>query len=308
MNSLTRSIINQAHPASLVLGCGSVMSGLTASVIRGSIDLFPALMTLIFAALLQLTVNLYNGYRMYAGVYAKHHDEATMRRADSVETKLMKVITDALLILTVTVGLPLLTYIGWIGVVYLVVILTILHFNFKGPRPLVRTPWALLVTFVLFGPIGVTGTALVQNLDSPVWMPLVTYSIINGLMAVNAHIAVMYATYQVDIMQEKQTLLVTEGVTFTRSLFLLDTFIVCLLLVARQCVSEIVSIYVAIVIALFLLLSSIWVFARMTKDPLRWTTLLMKVTKTQYILLILVMMTVVICSISSVSVNIFQEY
>lgn len=306
MNSITRSMINQAHPASLVLGCGSVMAGLTASVLRGSIDLFPALMTLIFAALLQITVNLYNGHRMYAGVYAKNPDESTMRRADSVETKLMKVITDAFMILTVTAGLPLLTYIGWLGVVYLVVILTILHFNFKGPKPLVRTPWALLVTFVLFGPIGVTGTALVQNLHSPVWMPLVTYSIINGLMAVNAHIAVMYATYQVDIMQEKHTLLVTEGVTFTRSLFMLDTFIVCLLLVARQCVNEIISIWVGMAIAAFLLISSIWVFSRMKKDPLTWSAILIKVTKAQYMLLILVMMGVVIYSVNGVSVSLFQ--
>ena len=62
MNSLTRTLVYNAHPASLIIGIGAVMSGLTASVIRGGISVFPAIMTLLFMIFMQIASNLYHGY------------------------------------------------------------------------------------------------------------------------------------------------------------------------------------------------------------------------------------------------------
>ena len=62
MNSITRTIVYNAHPASLIISTGAVMGGLTASVIRGGITIFPAIVTLLFALLLQISGNLYHGY------------------------------------------------------------------------------------------------------------------------------------------------------------------------------------------------------------------------------------------------------
>lgn len=306
MNPLTRAVLSQAHPASLVLGCGSVLAGLTASVLRGRIELFPALTTLLFAVFLQTSVNLYNGYKLYSGTYAAVADTMTKRRASSSETTLIKVFCDAFGILALTAGLPLFSYVGWIGVAYLAVVFLLLHFTFSGSNPLIRTPWGLLITFLLFGPVGVTGTAFVQDIASPDWKPLASYSLISGLMAVNAHIAVQFAAYKVDIADGKQTLLVTEGQTFARSLYLLCAIIVCVLLIARQCVNEIISPWVGFSLAGLLFASSLWVFFKMKADPMQASKLLMNVTKAQYLLLILTMLGFVCYSVRDVSVYLFQ--
>lgn len=306
MNSLTRAIIHQAHPASFVLGCGSVLAGLTASVIRGHIELFPAFMTLLFVVLLQATINLFHGYKLYSGEYSAEEESSNQSRDMQSKKSLMKIFSDAFLILTATAGLPLFSYIGWIGVGYVVVIMVILHFDFSGRKPLIRTPWGLAITFLLFGPIGVSGTALIQDMESANWLPLFSYSIINGLMAVNAHIAVMFAAYKVDVKMGKNTLLVAEGPQLTRALYLLDSILVCILLVARQCVSEIVDIWIGFSLAGALLLSSIWVYMKMKGDPMECSKTVMTITKLQYLLLILVMMSIVIYHVNNVSVSLFQ--
>lgn len=293
MNKLTKSLIHFSHPASLILCVGAVMAGLTASVIRGGITFFPALMTLIFAVLLQISGNLYHGYLHLRD----NADSDTPEKSDKLSgsskqslAMLLRVVANAMTILALTTGFALFSFVGWVGVAYLVVIALLLFFYFAGPHPIVRTKWSLFVTFLLFGPIAVSGTAIIQMPDTHNLLPIVVYSVINGLMAVNAHIAIQYLHYQDDKSNGIETLVTAKGGFFTRFVYLGNVIIVAAILIIRPSAVEYVSPWVGISVALVLLVSSAWVFAHMHRDPLKISKFVRSVTLDQYILLVIVLL------------------
>ncbi len=306
MNTLTRTLAHNTHPASLILGLGAVMAGLTASVIRGGITLFPAVMTLIFAMLLQISANLYHGFtdlRYSGGENISGMGDRNSRSFNSARTHLMKVVADAIGLLALTTGLALFSFVGWIGVGYVALILLILYFYFAGPNPMVRTRWSIVVTFLLFGPVAVSGTAIIQNPDCSDLLPIVIYSVINGLMAANAHIAIQYLRYEEDLKNGKETLVTAKGGFFTRFVYLGNTIIVALILILRPTAVEYVSPWVGISIAIVLLLSSAWVFTMMHRNPVTVSRKLKAITMSQYLLLIITLLCIVLYSFDDFELN-----
>lgn len=297
MKALTRTIIHNAHPSSLLLGIGAVMAGLTASVIRGGITFFPAVMTLFFAILLQISANLYHGFvdiRYSAGENISGMGDRNSRASNSSKVALIKVVADTIGIMALTAGLALFSFVGWIGVAYLALILLILYFYFAGPHPIVNTRWSIIVTFILFGPVAVSGIAIVQNPESREWLPVVVYSIINGLMAANAHIAIQYIHYEEDLTNGKETLVTSKGGFFTRFVYIGNSILVALILIIRPSAVEFVSRWVGISIAVVLMISSAWVFSKMHRNPTKVSRLIRSVTMGQYILLISVLLCIVL--------------
>lgn len=288
MNSLTRTLIQHTHPASLILSIGAVNAGLTASVIRGGITFFPALMTFFFAVLLQIAGNLFHGYKHLK--YSKSNiGKPTSRSEIASQAALMKVVANAIGILALTTGFALFSFVGWLGVVYLALIVVVLFFYFGGPHPIVRTRWSILVTFLLFGPIAVSGTAIVQMPDSSEWIPVAVYSMINGLMAANAHIAIQYIHYQEDKDLGVDTLVTAKGGFFTRFIYLADAIIVSAILIIRPSAVEFVSPWVGVGLAVILMITSVWVFTHMHRDPAKVSHLIRSITLEQYVILILVL-------------------
>ncbi len=309
MNSITRTLIYNMHPQSLIISAGAVMGGLTASVIRGGISLFPAIMTLIFAMLLQLSANLYHGYfdRCFgAGENISGMQDRDSRAANSSRVTLMRVVANGIGILALTAGMTLFAFVGWIGIIYVVVIAAMLYFYFMGPHPVVRTKWSILFTFLLFGPIAVSGTALIQNMNSTNWVPVVTYSVINGLLAVNAHIAIQYMRYDEDRMNGKETLVTAKGGKFTRFVYLANDIIVCAILIIRPAAVEYVSPWVGIVIGIGLLISAIWVFGRMHKEPSKVSRMIRTVTLEQYVIVTVTLMVIVLYAVPQFQLHIFH--
>ncbi len=309
MKSLTKTLVYNAHPASLIISTGAVMGGLTASVIRGGITLFPAIMTLIFAWLLQISANLYHGYcdlhfgagENIAGMY-----DRDSRAFNSSRVLLTKTVANAFAILTITAGLALYPFIGWIGIVYFAVILLMLYFYFAGPKAAVRTRWSLLFTFLFFGPLAVSGTALIQNMHSDNWLPIITYSFIIGLLAVNAHIAVQYLRYEEDLKNGKETLVTSKGGHFTRFVYLADAAIVTAILIIRPAAVHYVSPWVGIIIGICLLASSLWVFSKMHRDPTTVSRMVRTVTMWQYITVTVTLLIIVLCSMENFKLNVIQ--
>ncbi len=309
MNSITRTLIYNMHPTSLIISAGAVMGGLTASVIRGGISLFPAIMTLIFAMLLQLSANLYHGYfdRCYgAGENISGMQDRDSRAANSSRITLMRVVANGIGILALTAGMTLFAFVGWIGLIYVVVIAVMLYLYFMGPRPIVRTKWSILFTFLLFGPIAVSGTALIQNAESTNWLPVVTYSVINGLLAVNAHIAIQYMRYDEDRMNSKETLVTAKGGKFTRFVYLINDMIVSAILIIRPAAVEYVSPWVGIVIGVGLFISAIWVFGMMHKEPSQVSRMIRSVTLDQYVIVTVTLMVIVLYAIPKFHLHIFH--
>ncbi|MDE7346263.1 MAG: prenyltransferase [Muribaculaceae bacterium] len=309
MNSITKTIVYNAHPASLIISAGAVMGGLTASVIRGGITLFPAIMTLIFALFLQISANLYHGYvDLYygAGENISGMNDRSSRSANSSKVLLMKIVANGFGILTITAGLSLFAFIGWIGVGYFFLILVLLYFYFAGPRPAVRTKWSQIFTFLFFGPIAVSGTALIQNLHSHMWLPVIVYSFIIGLLAVNAHIAVQYLRYEEDLMNGKETLVTSKGGHFTRIVYLANAAFVTAILIIRPTAVDFVTPWIGIIIGVCLLASSIWVFNMMHRDPTAVSSRIRTVTMWQYIVVTLTLLGIVLYSMDDFKLNVIQ--
>ena len=309
MNSLTKTIVYNAHPASLIISTGAVMGGLTASVIRGGITIFPAFMTLLFAVLLQTTANLYHGYldlNFGAGENIGGMQDRDSRSATSSRAMLLRIVANGFAILTITAGLSLYTFIGWLGAAYFAVILAACYFYFAGPRPIVRTKWSIFMTFFLFVPVCVSGTALIQDMDSPNWLPVAVYSVIIGLLAANAHIAVQYLRYEEDFKNNKETLVTAKGGHFTRFVYLGNAAIVTAILIIRPAAVDFVTPWIGIIIGVCLLVSSAWVFSMMHRNPKSVSRLVRSVTMWQYIVVTVTLMGIVLCSIDNFKINIIQ--
>ena len=309
MNSITKTILYNAHPASLIMSAGAVMGGLTASVIRGGISIFPAFMTLLFALLLQTSANLYHGYVdlcFGAGENISGMNDRNSRSSNSSRVMLLRIVANGFAILTITAGLSLFSFIGWIGVGYYVLVTVLLYFYFAGPKPVVRTKWSPLFTFLLFGPIGVSGTALIQNLHSTQWLPVIVYSVIIGVLAVNAHIAVQYLRYEEDLVNCKETLVTAKGGLFTRFVYLGNAILVTAILIIRPAAVDFVTPWVGIILGLALLSTSIWGFSMMHRDPTTVSRMVRTITMWQYIAVTITLMCIVLYSVDHFKVNVIQ--
>lgn len=309
MNSLTRTILYNAHPSALIISVGAVMGGLTASVIRGGISIFPAIMTLLFAILLQTSANLYHGYmdlNFGAGENISGMNDRDSRSSNSARIMLLKIVANGFGILTITAGLSLFSFIGWVGAGYFAAIVVLLYFYFTGPKPIVRTEWSLAFTFLLFGPIAVSGTALIQNPNSTLWLPIAVYSVIIGVLAVNAHIAVQYLRYEEDMMNGKETLVTKKGGFFTRFVYLGNAMLVTAILIIRPTAVDYVTPWVGIILGLCLLATSIWVFSMMHRDPTTVSRMVRTVTMWQYIAVTITLMVIVLCSIDKFEINVIK--
>lgn len=309
MNSTSKTILYNAHPASLIISVGSVMGGLTAAIVRGGITVFPAIMTLLFAVLLQTTANLYHGY--FDLCYGAGENIGGMRDRDSRASQssrvmLLRIVANGFLILTLTAGLSLLSFIGWIAIGYAAILALILYLYFAGPNPWVRTQWSVGCTFLVFGPIGVSGTALIQNPDSTYWLPVAVYSCIIGFLAVNAHIAVQYLRYEEDKMNGKETLVTAKGGHFTRFIYLGNAILTTAILIVRPSAVDFVSRWVGVAIGACLLISSVWVFCHMHRDPRTVSRMVRTVTLWQYILVTLTLMAIVMYAVKDFEINMLE--
>lgn len=299
MNSLTKTLLANAHLRSLLMSCGAVLAGLTASIVRGGVSIFPALLTLLFALFLQTASNIRYGY------YDLKYSSGENLGASSIpvgrnvrgdkERKLMimKMASNAFSILALTVGIPLFEFIGWIGIAYIVVICGLLYFNFAGPKALVRTPWGILVTFVIFGPLAVSGTALIQDYNNTYWTPVVVNSLISGLMAANAHISIMYARFEEDVKNGKRTLTVRGGKSVTRVIYLVNAVVASALFCVRPYLLGFDNFWVFPIVALLFIGSSVWEASLMAHSDRLSMMRLTKITMYQYIVIVAVLLAVV---------------
>lgn len=229
-----------------------------------------------------------------------------LKVANSPNVAILRIVANSVAILAFTAGMSLFTFIGWIGMVYVVVITALYYIYFMGPHPLVRTQWSVVFTFIFFGPIAVSGTALIQNLTNPDWLPIAVYSVVNGLLAVNSHIAIQYLHYEEDKKEKIETLVTARGGFFTRFVYLGNAAIVCIILIVRPSAVDFVSPWVGVVIGSGVLLSSAWVFSMMHRNPVNVSKLIRSVTLWQYITVVVVLMAIVMYSVEELRIKVFH--
>lgn len=307
MKSFTGILIKNSRPYTLIMSCGSVMFGLVAAVLRGGVSLFPAFMTLLFAILLQISANLLYSYLAISKSLKENVGFRTLvfdyTEINQSNVRFLKVVSNGFAILAATAGLPLFTFIGWIGVLYILVLSILLYFYLSGPRPIVNTPYSLVITFLVFGPLTVSGTAQIQASGNEQWLPVVVYSAISGLMACNAHIAMQYIRLQEDMGRGKNTLLIAGGFRPIRYVYVVNSLGVAAILNLRPCVYDVVAQWVPVLLGIVLLVSSVYVVSLMKGHSARSVKKIGSLTRMQYIVFIIVIMIIVAGSIQDYKFN-----
>lgn len=155
----------RADLQSLMLGAGTVFAGTAATVIRGNMEILPASVCLLFAIFLQLCCSLYH----YSSYLSRSINIADARISSSklkeheTVTRLLREGSTACLIISVMLGLTLLSM---TVTIWWCLLIGVLIYGFTLPMVkfpnIYRHPISLLITFFVFGPIGVMGTAYVQ--------------------------------------------------------------------------------------------------------------------------------------------------
>lgn len=182
------------NPRTLMMSVGAVAAGSATDLLRGNFELLPGTLCLLFAVLAQASGN------------ATHHYFDSLRRAcpnshhnDETARLMLARIGQALGIMGAGVGVALLSMTGWWGLGFATVIVLIEWLANCGRRPLMTTPWGALVTFMLFGPVCVLGTAMAQS-EYEATVPFSSYDLVPalfmaavmGLQAVEIHLLISY--------------------------------------------------------------------------------------------------------------------
>lgn len=193
-----------AAPTTLWIGVSSVIAGSAAAVAHGNFVLLPALACLIFCIFAQLFSNLTHRYFDDKHGYGENAADG-IHYCDDLDRPVSYVLSEAMKvtgIIAAMAGLAILAFAGWWAMVIALVLIVLVVLTNLGPKPLSRTALYPVVTFILFGPIAVIGTCLIQSEASAKNMlswwdlePAVIMSIIIGLMAMNGHL--IYGAFHV---------------------------------------------------------------------------------------------------------------
>lgn len=166
-------IKHKANLPSLWMGAGTVFAGTAAAAIRGNMEILPASLCLIFVVFVQLTSNFYHAW------HEMHSEEESIfarqtlnyvpdtSEATPLMTRLMREAAVMSFMISAMVGLALLTIVRvelwWWVILVGVLIYAEIPLSHVGKIKLIGTPWAMVITFLFFGPIGVFSTCMIQS-------------------------------------------------------------------------------------------------------------------------------------------------
>lgn len=239
-NILFKSI----SPLTLFMGAATVISGTAAAALHGNLELLPAILCLIFAIFAQTAANIAHRYIDECRNAGENIDDKISGTSESgLPTSLiLKEGFMSATFLAGMIGCSIATMTGWWAFAWGLLIFVLAWAAYTGPT-LIKTPWGLLITFILFGPLGVIGTSLVQSLHEATnplgWYdlsPALYLSGVVGLMAVNCHLTYNFSSYHQDQRNQKRTFSIVFGRKSTRVLFLANSLIWFALMLA-MCVN-----------------------------------------------------------------------
>lgn len=183
------------NPVSLLIGVSSVVAGTAAATGFGRPNLLTALFCLIFAVSGQIAATLMGRYFDEKNHCGRNEAEGLEKYSFEPLAGVLKEGMEAFTLLAATAGLYLLAVSGWWTIVVAVMLAMLVYAVNVGGNPLAKSPFYLLVSFLIYGPIAVFGTAFTQeSVNSTIFMALhndgaeFMLSGIMGLQAVNVHL------------------------------------------------------------------------------------------------------------------------
>lgn len=196
-------LIRASAPRTLLLAISSVIGGLAAAACDGMVDTQLAFACLLFAVFGQIASNLFRYYIDDRRGFSPFGDRYTDKDLVSIRRALREGVYISTT-LALMMGLTILLMAGIWTLVIAGVIFLLLAPTFLSRRPAAYSAYSLIATFMIYGPIGVFGTDLTQNIYNVTryiaaptfntlldyWDPIPTVlsSIIFGCMAMIVHI------------------------------------------------------------------------------------------------------------------------
>lgn len=212
---------------SLMLSIGTVLAGTAAAVIRGNMEILPATTCLLFAIITQIGCNLYHYYTFMnriSGENVTRRISGTEIRANATAMRVLREGSIACLLISLMFGITILTMTVrfWWALAAGVLLYLCLWVMARFPG-FYRSPASLIVTFLVFGPIGVMATALLQYqyeaanslltfFDSA---PSLFLAPAMGLLACSHHIVMAYFNNRIDPNPNRPGLINSLGKKFS---------------------------------------------------------------------------------------------
>lgn len=227
------SLITRRSQSSLMMGVGAVFAGTACAALRGNTEYLPATLCLLFVLFAQLGANFY--YQHYDDKYnlgSAIDSQISSQESLSTRFSMQKEASSGLLMVALMIGATLAAMAGWWVIVVGAFILVTGWLSCAGSMPLLRTPFGPICSFILFGPVAVVSTSLIQSMheaEQPVnWFditPALYMSIVIGLMCVNCTLMYAYSTYVKDLRNAKASFATKFGRKVTRICYLVNGLI-----------------------------------------------------------------------------------
>lgn len=220
---------------SLMMGIGAVMGGNSSAQVHGNAEFFPATICLIFVIFAQLSANCYTHYReqLYRMGY---NTRASLRNASSLpgydKILFYRIFSFGLALIAFMAGCTLVAMGGiWFGIVGVFIVI-VAWLMVGGSNPLLLSPWGSAFTFILFGPVAVISTSMLQSThettDPLSWFdisPALFMAGIMGFLCANAYLVYIYGNYHIYKESLGETFTATFGRRATRILVLVNSFL-----------------------------------------------------------------------------------
>jgi len=215
-----------------MMGIGCVLMGTACAAIHGNTEVLPATLCMIFVVFMQMAANFYYRYYDIAHSCGNAIDSRIASHSTKEPRGILKECSFACLLLAAMCGLSIATMGGiWALIVGFFIVL-IVWLTVGGSMPLLRTPYGIVCPFILFGPICVITTSLIQSMHEATeplnWFditPSLYMSIVMGLMCVNATMLYSYSNFYSDRRNSKETFVAAVGRKPTRIIFMINSII-----------------------------------------------------------------------------------
>lgn len=271
---------------SLWIGVASVITGTAAASSHGEASPLVALACILFVVFAQISSNIAHRYYDELQGYGDNDDDddgglSSYKHLDQPVTQVLKDGMTAAGMFAAVAGLAVLAMSGWWTLILAVILLLVGIVNNVGPKPLSRTIWYPLTTFLIFGPIAVVGTELVQlNYETRSiyliswwnFAPALIGCLVMGIMALNCH--VIYGAFhrRTNVIRSRTSFYGRYGRKSAMTLLTVNTFIytaICIATPAMLAVSpwwafipiSLVSMFLDLYIIFFLLKPGKWQLA-----------------------------------------------
>lgn len=220
----------------LFMGVGAVLAGNASAQIHGNGEFLPMTVCLLFIIFAQLTGNSVYRYHeqvcKWGGINNTDHPNRNATVQGYNKALFYKVSSFVCGMLALMMGLTVISMGGWWFAVVGVFIVIAGWLMTGTSTPMVLSPWSPVFTFILFGPVAVISTSLLESAHEAQDLfsrfdigPALYISVIIGLMAANVNLVYNYATYFLFKESQHDTFSGSFGRRTTRIIFLANSVI-----------------------------------------------------------------------------------